>query len=75
MRNELKRSRGMRLARRATRARSDEAGTGDLASKYGQLVPEHEDLGNFRRFIGPLDENDVEDAPEETVEEGQGHGG
>ena len=52
-----------------------EAGTGDLAAEHGQLVAEHEDLGILGRGIRPVDANDLEDASDETVEEGQGHGG
>jgi len=52
-----------------------EAGTGDLAAKHGQLVAEHEDLCIFRRGIGPVDTKNLEDASEQTVDKGQGHGG
>jgi hypothetical protein len=52
-----------------------EAGTGDLPVQHGQLVAEYEDLSILGRGIHPMDANDLNDAPDETVEEGQGHGG
>ena len=52
-----------------------EAGTGDLAAKHGQLVAQHKDLGILGRSIRPVDANDLEQAPEQTVEEGEGHDG
>jgi hypothetical protein len=51
------------------------AGIGDLAAKHGQLVAQHEDLGVLRRGIRPVDANDLEHAPDQTVEEGQCHRG
>jgi hypothetical protein len=50
-----------------------EVGTGDLAVQHGQLVAEHEDLRLLGRGIHPMDANNLNDAPDETVEEGQGH--
>ncbi len=50
-----------------------EAGTGDLPAKHGQLVAKHEDLRVRGRGIHPMDANDLNDAPDETIEEGQGH--
>ena len=50
-----------------------EAGTGDLPVQHGQLVAEYEDLSVLGRGIHPMDANDLNDAPDETVEEGQGH--
>jgi hypothetical protein len=52
-----------------------EAGTGDLAAKHGQLVAQDKDLGILGRSIRPVDTKDLEDASEQTVEEGQGHEG
>src|ERR1035437_7494969 len=52
-----------------------EAGTGDLPVQHGQLMAEHEDLRLLGRGIHPMDANNLNDAPDETVEEGQGHGG
>jgi hypothetical protein len=45
-----------------------ESGTGDLAAQHGQLVAEHEDLSVLGRGIHPMDANDLNDAPDETVE-------
>jgi hypothetical protein len=50
-----------------------EAGTGDLPVQHGQLVAEYEDLSVLGRGIHPMDANDLNDAPDETVEKGQGH--
>jgi hypothetical protein len=50
-----------------------EAGTGDLTAQYGQLVAKHKDLGVLGRSIRPVDANELEEASEQTVEEGQGH--
>src|ERR1035437_3041827 len=50
-----------------------ESGTGDLPAQHGQLVAEYEDLSVLGRGIHPMDANDLNDAPDETVEEGQGH--
>src|ERR1019366_9077256 len=50
-----------------------EAGTGDLAVQHGQLVAEYEDLSVLGRGIHPMDANDLNDAPDGTVEKGQGH--
>ena len=36
-------------------------------------MAEHEDLSVLGRGIHPMDMNDLNDAPDETVEEGQGH--
>jgi len=52
---------------------SGEAGTGDLPAKHGQLVAQNEDLSVLGRGIHPMDANDLNDAPDETVEKGQGH--
>ncbi len=52
-----------------------EAGTGDLAAKHGQLMAKHEDLGILGRRIHAVDANDLKHASDETVEEGEGHGG
>jgi len=49
-----------------------EAGTGDLPVQHGQLVAEYEDLRVLGRGIHPMNANDLHDAPDETVEEGQG---
>lgn len=49
-----------------------EAGMGDLLVQHGQLVAEHEDLRVLGLGIHPMDANDLNDAPDETVEEGQG---
>jgi hypothetical protein len=38
-------------------------------------MAEHEDLGFLRRGIGPVDTKDLENASDETVDEGQGQGG
>ncbi|MGD0286211.1 MAG: hypothetical protein ABSC31_07520 [Acidimicrobiales bacterium] len=46
---------------------------GDLPAKDGQLVAEHEDLRVLGRGIHPMDANDLNDAPGETIEKGQGH--
>ena len=46
---------------------------GDLPAKDGQLVTEHEDLRVLGRGIHPMDANDLNDAPGETIEKGQGH--
>jgi hypothetical protein len=43
--------------------------------QHGHLVAEYEDLRVLGRGIHPMDANDLNDAPDETVEEGQGHGG
>lgn len=48
---------------------------GDLAAKHGQLVAQDEDLGIFRRGIRPVDTKELDHAPNQTVDEGQGHGG
>ena len=37
------------------------------------LAAEYEDLSVLGRCIRPVDANDLNDAPEETVEKGQGH--
>src|SRR5665811_647650 len=50
-----------------------EAGTGDLPVQHGQLVAEYEDLSVLGRGIHPMDANDLNDAPDGTVEKGQGH--
>jgi hypothetical protein len=50
-----------------------ETGAGDLPAEHGQLVAEHEDLRVFGRVIHPMDATDLDGAPDETVEEGQGH--
>src|SRR5664280_2657488 len=50
-----------------------EAGTGDLPVQHGQLVAEYEDLSVLGRGIHPMDANDFNDVPDETVEKGQGH--
>jgi len=50
-----------------------EAGTGDLPAKHGQLVAKHEDLRVRGRGIHPMDANDLNDAPDETIEERTGH--
>jgi hypothetical protein len=52
-----------------------EAGTGDLAAEHGQLVAQNKDFCILGRSIRPMDANDLKHAPEQTVEEGQGHGG
>jgi hypothetical protein len=39
------------------------------------LVAKHEDLGILCRSIRPEDRNGLESAPEQTVEQGQGHQG
>jgi hypothetical protein len=52
-----------------------ESWTDDLAAEYGQLMAEYQDLSVLSRGIQPVDTNGLEDAPDETVEEGQGHGG
>src|SRR5664280_803812 len=49
-----------------------EAETGDLPVQHGQLVAEYEDLSVLGRGIHPMNANDLHDAPDETVEEGQG---
>jgi hypothetical protein len=36
-------------------------------------VAKHEDLRVRGRGIHPMDANDLNDAPDETIEEGQGH--
>jgi hypothetical protein len=46
---------------------------GDLPVQHGQLVAEHEDLRVLGRGIHPMDANDLNDVPDETAEEGQGH--
>jgi hypothetical protein len=52
-----------------------EAGTGDLAAEHSQLVAQNKDLCILGRSIRPVDTNDLEHAPGQTVEEGQGHDG
>jgi len=41
--------------------------------QHSQLVAEYEDLSVLGRGIHPMDANDLNDAPDETVEKGQGH--
>jgi hypothetical protein len=41
--------------------------------QHSQLVAEHEDLSVLGRGIHPMDANDLNDAPDDTVEKGQGH--
>ena len=53
--------------------RPGEAGTGDLPVQHGQLVAEYENLSVLGRGIHPMDANDLNDAPDETVEKGHGH--
>ena len=48
-----------------------EAGRGDLPVQHGQLVAEHEDLRVLGLGIHPMGANDLNDAPDETVEQGQ----
>ena len=50
-----------------------EAGTCDLPVQHGQLVAQNEDLGVLGRGIHPMDAKDLNDAPDETLEKGQGH--
>ena len=50
-----------------------EAGMGDLPVQHGQLVAEHEDLRVLGLGIHPMDANDLNDAPDETVEQGEGY--
>jgi hypothetical protein len=38
-------------------------------------MAEYQDLRVLGHGIQPVDTNGLEDAPDETVEEGQGHGG
>jgi hypothetical protein len=52
-----------------------EAGTGDLTAQHGQLVAEHEDLGILGSCVHAVDAEHFQDAPDETVEEGECHGG
>jgi hypothetical protein len=47
--------------------------SGTRPAQHGQLVAEHEDLSVLGRGIHPMDMNDHNDAPDETVEQGQGH--
>jgi len=49
-----------------------QAGTGDLAAQHGPLVAEYEDLCVLGRGIHAMGANDIDDAPDETVEQGQG---
>jgi hypothetical protein len=70
------------LARHETSEEDDEgtvgpgeAGTGDLAAQHGQLVAEHEDLGVLGGCVHAVDAEHFQDAPDETVEEGERHGG
>ncbi len=52
-----------------------ETRTGDLPAEHGQLVTEHEDLRILRRGVHSMDTDEVEDAPGDTKEEGEGHEG
>jgi hypothetical protein len=52
-----------------------ESWTDDLATKHDQLMAKYQDLSVLGRGIQPVDTNGLEDAPAETVEKGQGHGG
>jgi len=77
MRNDPQRS-----LRHKTSEESDECPIGpaaswmdDLATKHGQLMAEYQDLSVLGRCIQPVDTNGLEDVPDETVEEGQGHRG
>src|ERR1019366_4539073 len=48
-----------------------EAGTGDLTTQNCQLVAQHENLRVLGHLVHPIHEDQLEDAPEEPVEEGQ----
>jgi hypothetical protein len=41
--------------------------------RFSTVLAEYEDLRVLGRGIHPMDMNDLNDAPDETVEEGQGH--
>ena len=77
MRNDPQRSRGTRPARESDECTIGpaESGTDDLATKHAQLMAKYQDLSVLGRGIQPVDTNGLEDAPDETVEKGQGHGG
>jgi hypothetical protein len=46
---------------------------GGLAAQNGQLVAQHENLSVIGHVIQPMNEEQLGDAPEEPVEEGQCH--
>jgi len=52
-----------------------ESWTVDLAAEYGELVSQYEDLRILGGGIQPVDTNGLEDVPDVTLEERQGHGG
>jgi hypothetical protein len=76
-RNERQHSRGTRHSEEGDECtiRPGETRTVDLAAEYGQLMGEYQDLRTFGDRVHPVDTNGLEDASEEAVEEGQGHGG
>jgi len=52
-----------------------EAGTGDLPLQHGQLVTEHEDLRILGHRVHSMDTDELDDAPDELKQEGEGHEG
>jgi hypothetical protein len=76
-RNDPQRSRSTSRARRATRARSDQVKRGRVTWRRSTASwwRRNKDLSILGRSIRPVDANDLEHASEQTVEEGQGHGG
>ena len=54
--------------------RPAEAGTGDLASQHGQLVAQHEGLCILGDDVHPVGPDQLDDAPDESVEEAERHG-
>jgi hypothetical protein len=46
-----------------------------LAPEHFQLMAEHQDLRVLGGGIHPMDTDELEDAPDEAKEEGEGHEG
>jgi hypothetical protein len=53
--------------------RPPEAGTGDLAAQYGELVAQHEDFGVLGDGVHPVDPAQLQDVSDEAVEEAERH--